>query len=123
MNYLKKVGKSFIYVMIIILSLTLIFTFFNYIGVFGNKLMAISKIIIPIIAFFIGGYIIGKTSSKRGWLEGVKFSLILIVLIMLFKYLGLGNKIIFKDFIYYLILIISSVFGSMIGINKKSEKK
>ena len=63
------------------------------------------------------------SSNQKGWLEGLKLSLIIIVILMLFNYLGLGNKFAIKNLIYYLILMISAIFGSMVGINKKQPEK
>ena len=124
MDYLKKLGISFIYILSFILGLTFISTLFNYIGLLNNTAVNIMKIIIPVLSMFIGGFIIGKKTGKKGWLEGLKLSLIFLVILTLFNYLGLKSNISLKVGIYYLILIISTMFGSIIGVNKyKPENK
>jgi len=119
MNYLKNLGKSLLWIIGLIIILTFIMTIFSYFDIFGEKITSVLKIIIPIIALFIGGIKTGKCSKKKGWLEGLKLGLIFIVLIFILSII-LSSKIELKNILYYIILIISTVFGSMIGINKNN---
>lgn len=119
MEYLKNIGKSLLYIFSIIIISTFLITVLNYFNIIGTKIMAILKVLIILIAMFIGGYLIGKNSKQKGWLEGIKLSGIVIVILVLFKYLGLQDKFSIDHLIYYLILIISCTLGSMIGINRK----
>lgn len=121
MNYLKKVGISLLYIIGIIFALTMIITILNYFNIISGTLLTISKILICVISLFIGGFIIGKKSSKKGWLEGFKLSIIFLLLLLLFNYLGLGALPELKNIIYYSIIIASCIFGSIIGINKNSK--
>ena len=70
---------------------------------------------------FVGGTIIGKNSKQKGWFEGIKLGLIVIIILALFKYLGLNEKFSITNILYYIILTISCTLGSMIGINKKKN--
>lgn len=119
MKYLKNIGISFLYIIILIIGLTFLITLLNYFNIIGSKTMAILEIIILGLSFFVGGLIIGKRSNKKGWLEGIKLSAISLIIILLFNYLGLNHNFEIKDLLFYLILIISTMFGSMVGINKK----
>lgn len=119
MEYLKNIGKSLLYIFSIIIISTFLITILNYFNIIGSKIVAILKILIILIAMFIGGYLIGKNSKQKGWLEGLKLSGIVIVILILFKYLGLQDKFSINHLIYYLILVISCTLGSMIGINRK----
>lgn len=121
MNYLKNIGISLLYIIGIIIIGTFLISLLNYINFLGGKLLSIFKILIPIIALFTGGIIIGKKSNKNGWLEGLKLSLIFLIILLIFNYLALNTGFEFKNLIYYLILTISTCFGSMIGINRKKE--
>ena len=124
MNYLKNVGISFIYIICFLLGLTFISTLFNYINLFGNTFINVLKVIIPIISLFVGGFVIGKRTGKKGWLEGLKLSLIFLAFLTIFNYLALDSSISLKTVIYYIILVIATTFGSMIGVNKiKPEEK
>ncbi len=117
MKYLKNLGISFVYILATILLFTFIISIFNYYGVFSDKVTAVFKIIIPIMALFIGGLYIGRKSMKKGFLEGLKLGIIFSLFLIIFNYLGLGNGFKLKYILYYTILIISSIFGSIIGIN------
>lgn len=121
MKYLKNLGMSFLYIIGSILILTFITTLFSYFNIMSDKVTSIIKIIIPIISMFIGGFYIGKRSLKKGFLEGLKLGSIFSIILIIFNYLALDNSFKFKYLLFYIILIISSILGSMIGINKKKQ--
>ena len=122
MKYLKVLGKAICYIVGILFVATFLMTILSYFNIIGSSMVGIIKIIIPILSLLVGGFVVGKSSKEKGWLEGLKLSLIIIVIIMLLNYLGFNNNIAIKNLLYYLILVISSIFGSMIGINKKKEE-
>ena len=122
MNYLKKISISLACILGFIFIATFILTFFNYINIINFKIMTILKLILPIMALFLGGFVIGRRSNQKGWLEGLKLGLIFVVILVLFNYLGLNNKFELKNLLYYLILITTTIFGSIIGINIKKNK-
>lgn len=121
MEFLKNSLKSLLYIFSIIIVSTFLVTTLNYFNIIGSKLLTIFKILIILSSMFTGGIIIGKNSKQKGWLEGIKLGLIVTVILVLFKYLGLNQKFLITNIIYYIILIISCTLGSMIGINKKKE--
>ena len=117
MKSLKNILKTALYMTLFFIFLSFILTIFNYFNILNYKTVNILKIITLVISYIFGGFIIGKKSDKNGWLEGIKLSsFINIVLIF--------TSVILKEYkhqylIYILVLTISSVLGSMIGINKK----
>ena len=119
MNYIKKIGKSLIYLISILLISNLILTIFSYINVIKGSGVVIFKIIILLISFFISGFIFGKSSTKKGWLEGIKISLIYLMLLIIIGILSNIKIFEIKNIIFYLIIIITTTFGSMVGINKR----
>lgn len=123
MNYLKILGKSFLYIVSILLISTLVVTILNYFNIFGSKLVTFFKIVITFISMFVGGFIMGKNSKQKGWLEGLKLGLIVLLILVLMNYLILRQSFELRNLVYYLILLSSTIFGSMIGINKKIEEK
>lgn len=123
MKYLKTLGKMTGIMILMLLIFTLLITTINYFNVIGKNWVTILEIVFPILTFFIGGFYVGKESNQNGWLEGLKLSIIFIVLMILFNYLGLRNHLELKNIIYYLILTITCIFGSIIGINKKGQKE
>lgn len=121
MLYLKKLGKSLGVSIIILLALTFIITLLNYINLVSIKIVNIFSYITPFISFFIGGLLLGKTSINKGWLEGIKFGVIIIILSFIFNYLAFNQGFNISNIILYTITIISSIIGSMIGINLKNS--
>jgi len=123
MKYLKKLVFSLLYIIGTILISTFIVTFLNYFNIINDKVISIFKILIPIISLFVGGFYIGKKSDNKGYLEGLKLSLIFSIFLLIFNFLALSNSFKFKYLLFYLIIIISCVLGSMIGINinKKNQ--
>lgn len=117
MNYIKKIGISVLISLGIILVSTFIFSLFEYWGLISYKLMKIILVIIPLLAFLIGGFLFGKRSRKKGWLEGLKLSLI-DVIIFVFINLVLAN-LKNSSVISYLCIIIPTTIGSIIGVNNK----
>ena len=112
-KYLKITG----YVLSVILILTLFLTFFHYFNIINEKIVEITKLIIPLIALFIGGYKVGKRSYKKGWLEGIKLGLFIVMIFIIFSLiLRLGIDV--RNILYYFILLVASMLGGMIGISR-----
>ena len=117
-----KYIKTIIFESIFFVSLTLILTILYYFNIINSNLNNIFKIIIFIITFLLSGIYIGKRSNKKYYLEGLKISFINIILFILISLL-LKNNFNIKQFIYYLLIIIITTFGSIISINLKKYKK
>lgn len=114
-NYLIAIG----YFLLVVAVFAIILTIFNYYDIVTNKLFKVIKVLIPSLALFIGGYKVGNNANKKGYIEGIKLSLIVIVILFIFSYLGFNASFSISLILYYIILIISSMLGAMIGINKK----
>ncbi len=118
MKYLKKLSLNLLYTVIFFILLSLILTTFHYFNIINYQTIAIFKIIIPILTLFFGGLLMGKKATKNGWLEGLKISLIIISILTIITILI--NEFTPKILTFFLILILSSIFGSIIGINKNT---
>lgn len=118
MKYLKKLSKALLYTFIFFTTLSLLLTLFNYFNLINYQTLNIGKIIIPILSLGLSGFLMGKKATKNGWLEGLKISLIIIlILIIVTTIIGEFSP---KRLTFFLILIIASVFGSILGINKNT---
>lgn len=115
---MKKFIKPLLYSLATLFILTFIITLLNYINVISGLPLKIIKIIIPIISYFISGFMIGKSCDKKGWLNGLEIGLILTATLVFINFL-LKNKINILFVLYYLSLNIISVISSMFGINRK----
>lgn len=120
MNVIKYL-KSLAYVFIPILILTIILSLFDYFNIIGSNISNYIKLFIASLSTLIGGIYIGSKADKKGWLEGLKIGLILIIIFFIFGYLAFDQGMSFKTGIYYFIILVSSILGSMIGINKRKE--
>ena len=119
MKNFKIILKTFLNMTIAFFTLSLLITLLNYFNIFNYKTMNIIKIIVPLLIFILGGYKIGKSSLKNGWLEGLKLSSLICILFIIITLILKSFKI--SYLIYISILIITGIFGSIIGINKRKE--
>ena len=110
-NYLKCYG----YLFGLIIIFTLILSIINYFIPFKATII---KIIIPVISIFISSIILGRKVKTKAYFEGIKFSLLYLLLITIIKFI-IKTSFNYKAIIIYLLMIFTSVIGSMIGINLK----
>lgn len=113
-NYLLSLGTCF--------GLLLIFSFFinvlNYFDIINRN--AYKALIIFSIVFicFASSFILGFKSNSKGYLNGLIFG---IIIILLFTIISLVFKTFsYSSFIYFLVIVISSFIGGTFGINKKT---
>lgn len=119
MSNIKKYLFSFLTTLITIILTLLLITTLYYFNLISPTAYNIIKIIVLLITLFINGLLLGKNSQKKGYLEGIKLS---IPLVLLFFIITLINKsFTLKVLLYYIIIILTTSFGSMIGINKKKN--
>lgn len=111
---IKNLVKSFLYFIGIILISTIIITIIDYFSLFNTSIL---KLIVPIVALFIASFIVGKKTTKLGYLSGIKLGAITIIFFILLVLLF--DKFALKSLIYYLILLLTSTLGSMLGNIKK----
>ncbi len=121
MNYLKKLGVSLAISLTTYIILLLLVSIFSYLNILKGNGIVIFKLIVPILSLFVGSISFGFKAIKKGWLEGLKFGLLSVILILIINLLFYRHFVI-KNLIYYSILLISSILGSMVGIMKKSSK-
>lgn len=117
MKYIKTIGYEFI----LILIFTIIYTILYYFNITNSNINNILKIISFILVFILTGIHIGRLSSKKGYLEGLKISLISILVFFLLS-LIFKNDMSISQIVYYLIIIVTTTLSSMIGINFKKKK-
>ena len=114
-NYLKAT-------LIIIIGLfisSFIINLLYYYDIISNNTIKYLKMFLSILFFFIGGVYIGKKTISKGYINGLKLSLIMILIFLLSGIIF--NSLKLSILIYYLIVTACITFGSMIGINKKKN--
>jgi len=120
MNILKYL-KVLLYILIPLFVLTLILTLLQYFNILGDTGTNYFKLITIALTMLVGGIYIGVNSSKKGWLEGIKVGIEIIIILFVVSYLAFDTGINIKTLIYYFLILSSSMLGSMIGINKRKS--
>ena len=116
----KQLSKNFLYSFIFLLTSILIASLFSYFNLLNGKILTITQIIICFISIIIGSYKQGKCSSKKGYLEGLKIGFIYTIIFILLN-LILYRLFHLKNLIYYILILIVSTFGGMLGISRKKN--
>jgi len=119
MTYLKKYGIRTLISMLGILASIVILTVFYYFNLVNDTVFSFLELIAIIMNIFCNSYILGKDSIKNGYLEGVKFGGIILFILTLVTLLLRAFK--FKIIIYYFIIFITAILGSMVGISRKKD--
>lgn len=117
MSYLKKYSLRLLYTVISILIFLLIVTVFYYNNIVSNNFYKFIKLFIILISIFTNSFLLGKDASKKGYFEGIKFGGIIIIFLLIITILT--SKFQIKLFVYYFMIMMVSILGSIIGINKK----
>lgn len=118
MNILKYF-KALLYIFVPILVFSIILSIFYYFNLIGSNMLHYLQLFITAISMLVGGIYIGSKAVKKGWLEGIKIGLEVVIILFILSYLAFDQSLHIKTIIYYLVLIISSMLGSMIGINNR----
>jgi len=121
--FLKNQAKSYLTFIIIFIPFIFIYTYLLYTNKLSSSINSINitTLIIGIISFFILGFISANNHQKKGILTGLFASLFIIVIVLIINILSKEN-LEFKSYLKYLLLILSSSFGGMIGVNIKPLK-
>ena len=115
-NTLKTFLKSILIIIVGLFISSIIINTLYYFDMVSNNVIKYLKMFFSITIFFISGLYIGKKSISKGYINGLKLSLIMMVLFIL---LGIiFNNIKLLRTVYYLIMMTCITFGAMIGINK-----
>lgn len=117
---LKVYLKDIMYTFLTILIGMFLFTILNYFNIISDNILNIIKLILIIGVLIFSGFYLSKRSKKRGIIEGLKIGSIISIFMLLFSLLGLDTSFKWQNLIYYLILIVSSMTGGIIGKQGKS---
>lgn len=123
METIKKYLSSLGITLGLILTFSFFLNIFSYFDLLNSNIYKIILILTSAISILVGSFILGKKSDNKGYLEGIKFGLITIILFFIISFLAFSQKLTISSFIYYLILVITSSIGSMFGINKRTNQK
>ena len=112
-----KYIKSILIIIIFLLIINILLTILSYFNLLNNNI----KIISYFIPFIVSGLYIGKNSKTKVYFEGLKTSLIFILISLLLIILLPNASFSIKTLINYLLVTIVIIISSIIG--KKFIKK
>lgn len=119
--FIIKYLKSLMYIFSSIILLSIFIGTLSYFNILNGNLLKSFEIIAIILSMLIGGIYLGKNSNQKGFLEGIKIGLTIIFLLFIFNYFAFDISLTLPSILFYLIILISSILGSIFGINKKSS--
>ena len=117
LNYIRLLGMYSGYMLIIILFSTIL----NYFtSLSANAISTINIITLGCLCIFIG-FKQGYKSVKKGWQCGIITGSVFVVNLLIISLILFTKNLRLSSFIYYGILLIFVVVGSILGKNKKKE--
>lgn len=117
MTYLTRYGLRVGYALLGIVGIIILLTTFYYFNIIGEGVFNFLVLVSMIVNIFINSFILGKTATKKGYIEGAKFGSIFVLSFLILTIIFSNFRI--RVLIYYFIIMISAIFGSMVGISKK----
>lgn len=111
----------FIYGIGIILIGALLTSILYYFNVTTDKLNSIFLYSVSILSFFVGSLKLGKELKYKGLVTGLIYFAILFVFMVFLSNVIFKENFSIKNVIYYLVLLIFSILGGVIGKNMKEE--
>ena len=120
MNQYKNLGKSFLIYVLSLFLITFFLNLFYYLNLLSDFWLSILSLLFPLLTLFILSFLLGKKATKHGFLEGLKLGGSVLFFHFLLYVLGFNGTLSFKLLIYDFIFLLTSLLGSMIGINKKA---
>lgn len=124
MKLLKKKAVSFLITLIILFISVLIYTLLLYNGKINtsNESIYRSTLIIGAAIFFIYGLLTGVLEKRNGFISSILSTTILLLIIIIVKFISKSTNFP-MDFIKYLIYILASGLGGIVGVNIGQKKK
>ncbi len=122
MSNLKKYSFHLLITLASIIITLLLTTILYYFNIINPSTYNILKIVSLLLVILINSIFLGKKAKSKGYLEGLKLSL-LIIFIFIILTLLFTKTFHLKYLIYYIIIMITSILGGMLGISTRKELK
>lgn len=113
MSYIKAI----IFNILELFTLLFIITIPYYFNLINDKTYSILKLIILLISIFINSFILGKNTKKKSYIEGIIYGIIVITILLILTIIL--SKIKIKLLVFYPLILITSILGSIINKIKK----
>jgi len=114
-----KYLKSLIYFFVPLVVILLISSTLSYFDIIPNNVVKYVNLGNVILSALICGMFIGRHSMSKGYKEGIKVGILLFAILFVFNYLALDKGFDLVRIVFYIIIVITCIIGSVIGINKR----
>lgn len=118
LKYLAKFKKT-IYLLLFILTYSSIIAILNSIVIINEQINSLLSLIGISLFIFIESYKNGKNTNSKAYKMGLKNGLVAITTLMILSIITGSFSLKLSRFLYYAIILVISITGSIIGINKK----
>lgn len=122
MIYINTILKYLKILVIPLITILVLAAFLSIGNLIRIKTSRVTILIVMIICSFVSGLLLGKKTNKKGYLNGFILGLSIVLLLFLLSFLYKGSYNL-NTIIYYLVIIFSSMFGAIIGVNKNNARK
>lgn len=120
-DILKKYLFPIAYTILIILVGCLITSILYYFNITSDKLNAVFLYVTSILAMFIGTIKLGKNLKYKGIISGLIYFSFWFVIMLFLSLVFFKTDFSIKNVIYYLVLLIFSILGGVLGKNMQEE--
>ena len=118
MNTFIKYVTSISITFLLIFVFAFIIAVSTYFELFNGAIYKGVLLLFLVISIFSGSYYLGYNSNDKGYLRGLIFGVIISIIFLIISIAF--NNLTTSSFIYFFIIIITSLIGGAIGINKKA---
>ena len=115
MSYIKAILLNIIELFLLLFLITIMY----YFNLINEKTFEVLKLVVLLFSIFINSFILGKNTKRKSYLEGIIYGSILITILLIITLIL--SKIQIKLLIFYPLILITSILGSMIGSVKKNR--
>ena len=115
-----KYFKEYLNFLLIIILVSIILGTLSFYYLIEEKVVYIIQYMLLFVVLFINGYKLGMIKHKNGYLEGIKFGLLIDIMLIILG-LFIDKNFNFYKILYYILIILTSTVGSILGVNKKTK--
>ena len=118
---MKKYLLPIIYTIGIIIFGSLITSFLYYFNITGDKINSILLYLIGVISIFVGSNMASKRNKQKGIIIGTAYFMMFLIISITLSLLTFKNTFKINSLIYYVILLVFSMLGGIIGKSANEE--
>lgn len=118
---MKKYLLAFVYSVLIILVGSLLSSILYYFNITTDKINSILIYLTSITAIFVGSFKLSKCLKYKGIITGALYFFILLILFIAISLIVFKANYSISNIIFYLILLVFSLLGGIIGKNYQSK--